>query len=70
MIKCKECGKPLEINQINKGLKICYVCSKLSRGRKAMYVNNRDVYGNIITRRSIDLLEVQKMNKKKYGGGV
>lgn len=64
--KCKECNKPLKINQVNKGFKICYVCFQISKGKKVMNNNKKDDFGNITTKGTINLLQLQAQNRVKY----
>lgn len=38
-VKCKVCGKPLKQNSVSKGHTQCFICFKLSEGKRIYFEN-------------------------------
>ena len=55
-VKCKICGKPLKQNSANKGHTQCFVCFKLSQGKRFYFENGIEK----------DRLKIQQLNKVTY----
>jgi len=66
--KCKECGEPIKQNVVNNNPHacLCYVCFKLSQGKKEAskhrVINDEKIF---IKRR--DFIQEQKKNRRKNG---
>jgi hypothetical protein len=59
-VNCTICGRPLKQNTAAKGHTKCYVCFKLSQGKRYYYKKGV----------KIDRLAIQKANILEYKGGV
>lgn len=67
---CKVCGRPLKENSAQKGHDKCYVCFKVSNGKKTanIYLIVNGIKTNeIIGERNF--IKEQKANIEKYKGG-
>lgn len=68
--KCKDCNRPLKENSARKGHTMCYVCMKVSNGKKT--ANIYLVVNGIKTKEIIgerNFIKEQKANIEKYKGG-
>jgi len=63
--KCKECGEPLKQNVVNRNKHacLCYVCFKLSKGKK-MQNKYSIVDGHKTIIGTINLLDKQRNNRR------
>lgn len=66
--RCIECNKPLKQNLVNSNPNSnkCYCCYNISKG-KTTTVRNRYKLGELINTKTINYLEIQKVNKRTYG---
>ena len=66
---CKTCGRPLKQNSTNKGHTLCYVCFKVSQGKKTANIHlvvNGVKTNEIVGERNF--IKEQQDNIKKYIG--
>jgi len=65
--KCKTCNAPIKQNVVirNPHACYCYVCFKLSKGKKVTRLH-KVINGDKVFIREVDLIKIQKQNIKRY----
>ena len=63
--RCKACGRQLKKNSELKGHTQCYVCFKISKGKKEMH-EHKTINGVKTLVKTVDLVQLQKQNKRLW----